>query len=342
MEAIGATIGEYILPHTSLQSMASFMRCVIQQFEIFCTALGSNVNVEDLQTPNTDLVRTEIISSGLAQQLQENIEGQKLFKYSNDFGQVVEKGVNTNITGDGSSVAKQQISQALGLEVLGNKELKTTFNNTPNTIENLDYIQTSLENLVSIGTQGERMMGIIKNAKGERYVQSGKISNPLGQKWDESTNKALAVLQPSPYNLTKHQSEVTATVINRATAVNKVKNENLATMEQRQVEINDRLSSPTTSVVFSLPRVENYGETIVGGVADTAMSLDTSDEELKYIRSVAQREAINNCTTAQIAVDFINNATINSDLDIDLVMNKFTEKLREAVDTCAEGVNYCV
>ena len=79
-----------------------------------------------------------------------------------------------------------------------------------------------------------------------------------------------------------------------------------------------------------------------GAMADGEMSLGTSDEDLKYIRSVAQREAINNYTTAQIAVDFKNNATINSDLDIDLVMNKFTEKLREAVDTCAEGVNYCV
>jgi tape measure domain len=76
-----------------------------------------------------------------------------------------------------------------------------------------------------------------------------------------------------------------------------------------------------------------------GGISD---SLNISKEDLKYMRDVAEREAINRYTTAQISVDFKNTATINSEMDIDGVMNKFTEKLREAVDTSAEGVHYVV
>lgn len=76
-----------------------------------------------------------------------------------------------------------------------------------------------------------------------------------------------------------------------------------------------------------------------GGISD---SLNISKEDLKYMRDVAEREAINRYTTAQISVDFKNTATINSDMDIDGVMNKFTEKLREAVDTSAEEVHVLV
>lgn len=75
-----------------------------------------------------------------------------------------------------------------------------------------------------------------------------------------------------------------------------------------------------------------------GGMAD---SMEISQEDLKYLRDISERDAINRFTTAQVNVDFKNEATIKSDMDIDGVVNKFTDVLREAIYTQAEEV-HCV
>jgi len=114
--------------------------------------------------------------------------------------------------------------------------------------------------------------------------------------------------------------------------------------------IEDKLSSLFGGVedANSVYESDDY-ENLVNNTADTAAntgnmagSMEISDENLKYMRDAAEMEAINRYTTAQFSVDFKNTATINSDMDIDGVMNKFTEKLRESVDTCAEEVHYIV
>lgn len=334
MDAIGTIIEKNILP-PALQSMASFMKGIIQQFAMFSTAVGSDIDVGVLETPSTHLVRTEIMPMKVLQ------EGQKMFDYCSDFGQAEDKIVNRTVKGIGTGVGMQQVSKALGFETLGSKEFNSIVNTAPNIIGNVDYIQTSLENFVSLGKQGEIAGEIIKKATGENIAQAWQIPTSFVQRWSMARNNGLAVQQPFQ-SLGKRQSKITDILLNMHTAENKAKTQTLVAMAQRQAEISGRISLPQTSGSFSLPRVGNYEETIVGGVGDTQMSLGTSVEDFKYLRGVAQREAINNYTTAQIAVDFKNNATINSDLDIDLVMNKFTQKLREAVDTCAEGVNYCV
>lgn len=330
-------IKKYILIPATLQSLENFMNCVVQQFERFSSVIGNDVNLEGLETPSKDLVCTEITSMGALQ------EGQKGFGYCNDFGKSEENGVNSNVTGTGTGMGMKLVLQALGLAALGNNEVNSIANTAPNITQSTDYMQNSLENLVSIGNEVGKRAEIIKKATGEAYAQAGQSPTYGSQIWNEETNKNLTALQPVPHNLTNLQSESTVNLLNRAAEVRKTKNEALRAIEQRQFEINGGFISPQAYVSFSLPRVENYGETTVGAdAADMPMSLGASDEDLKYIRGVAQRDAINNYTTAQIAVDFKNSATINSDLDIDVVMNKFTEKLREAVDTCAEGVNYCV
>lgn len=81
---------------------------------------------------------------------------------------------------------------------------------------------------------------------------------------------------------------------------------------------------------------------IAGNTGKIADSMEISQEELKYLRDMAEREAINRFTTAEIKVDFKNEATINSNLDIDGVMNQFTDVLREAIYTEAEEVHVLV
>ncbi len=86
--------------------------------------------------------------------------------------------------------------------------------------------------------------------------------------------------------------------------------------------------------------LQNASET-AGNTAVMADSTEISQEDLRYLRDISERDAINRFTTAQVSVDFKNEATINSDMDIDGVMNKFTDVLREAIFTQAEEV-HCV
>lgn len=79
----------------------------------------------------------------------------------------------------------------------------------------------------------------------------------------------------------------------------------------------------------------------LSGISDDTTSLsdsvDTSSEELEYLRDIAEREAVNRFTTAEVKVDFNNNNSITSDVDVDGVISRWTEEFKEAVSTAAEG-----
>lgn len=93
-----------------------------------------------------------------------------------------------------------------------------------------------------------------------------------------------------------------------------------------------------------------YTTTGAGTVADNtaaaadntsamADSVDITNENLKYLRDIAETEAINRFTTAEIKVEQTNYNNVNSGLDIDGVVTRFTEGMNEAIDQAAEGVH---
>ncbi|QTD40648.1 tape measure protein [Sporosarcina sp. Te-1] len=84
------------------------------------------------------------------------------------------------------------------------------------------------------------------------------------------------------------------------------------------------------------PLTDNGKET-AGNTAKMAKSMEGAEEDLKYLRDLAERDVINRFTTAEIKVDFSSQNTINSGLDLDGIIDQFTKKLEEAIDIAAEG-----
>ena len=73
-----------------------------------------------------------------------------------------------------------------------------------------------------------------------------------------------------------------------------------------------------------------------GKIAD---SVDISKENLKYLRDIAETEAINRFTTAEIVINQNNNNNISSDMDIDGMVDHLSAGLLEAMEQAAEGVH---
>ncbi|WP_330653260.1 hypothetical protein, partial [Clostridioides difficile] len=67
-------------------------------------------------------------------------------------------------------------------------------------------------------------------------------------------------------------------------------------------------------------------------------TMDKSQEDLKYLRDIAEQETINRFTGVNIKIDMNNTNNINKDADLDGIVNVLTEKLNDAMVVSAEGV----
>ena len=81
----------------------------------------------------------------------------------------------------------------------------------------------------------------------------------------------------------------------------------------------------------------------VGDIADNtgsiADSMDITEEDLKYLRDIAEQETINRFTTAEITIEQTNHNTVSGKIDLDGVVDGLTDAVNEAVDIIAEGVH---
>ena len=91
---------------------------------------------------------------------------------------------------------------------------------------------------------------------------------------------------------------------------------------------------------FNIGSMPTDISSIAGDTGNISDSLDKTNEELKWIRDIAERDVINRFTTAEVKVDFTGMTNqITSDVDLDGFISGFTEKFRESLQTAAQGVH---
>ena len=95
----------------------------------------------------------------------------------------------------------------------------------------------------------------------------------------------------------------------------------------------------------SIPGSDDFSDLYKGvyniddNTGDMADSLSMTDEELKYLRDIAERDTVNRFTTAEITIEQTNNNNISSDNDLDGIVNGITDAVAEAVLFVTEGVH---
>ncbi|EPR12340.1 tape measure protein [Ruminiclostridium papyrosolvens] len=134
-----------------------------------------------------------------------------------------------------------------------------------------------------------------------------------------------------------------------------------ANMQKRQDNIENAKAQAAkkdkSASNFNVPgynSLKNPASAKAGGIADSdtknhiantaantgAMkdSMQVSEEDLKYMRDIAEQEVVNKFTTAEIKVDMTNHNNINSNLDLDGIVSYMEQKVYETMSVAAEGV----
>lgn len=91
---------------------------------------------------------------------------------------------------------------------------------------------------------------------------------------------------------------------------------------------------------FALDDISNNAALTAANTGATADALTATTEELKYLRDIAERDAINRFTTAEVKIDMTGMQNrIEGGADLDGVISALTDGFTEALLTAAEGVH---
>jgi tape measure domain-containing protein len=86
--------------------------------------------------------------------------------------------------------------------------------------------------------------------------------------------------------------------------------------------------------------IADYGGQTADNTARMADEIDAMDEDLKYLRDVAEREAIDQYTTASVTIELggvTNN--VNNEMDVDGIVDKLTDGIQRGMVAAAQEVH---
>ena len=114
-----------------------------------------------------------------------------------------------------------------------------------------------------------------------------------------------------------------------------------AEQERKRKETEAAATGVTTSNIAATAYADlsDSAKGIKDDTSKIANSLSVSETELKYLREIAERQAINKFTTAEIKLEMHNTNTISGDGDIDGIIEEIQVRATEALVHASEGVH---
>lgn len=142
-------------------------------------------------------------------------------------------------------------------------------------------------------------------------------------------------------NLARKEQEINAKIMERQSKINDMQAKADAARSRRELEIEKAKKAGDSKKDFSSDSLNNINSNVSGIEDNTrsmADSMSISEEDIKYLRDIAEREVINRFTTADLSVTMQTTANVNSALDIDGVISQLENKTYEMLISTAEGV----
>lgn len=89
---------------------------------------------------------------------------------------------------------------------------------------------------------------------------------------------------------------------------------------------------------FDPSAIESDLEDIDKNTGDMSKSMELTEDDLKYLREIANQEAINRFTTAEVRIDMTNNNQVNNTTDLDGIVKYLGKTLKQELEVVANGV----
>lgn len=154
---------------------------------------------------------------------------------------------------------------------------------------------------------------------------------------NEATKSARAA------DLAAYESELASAKAGRDAHIDSLKAELNSSVDALQAAYAQAKADAAADSSAEQTALDGIGADTAGindSAGSAAASLKETTEDLKYMRDLAEQEAINRFTTAEVKIDMTGMTNrIDSDMDLDGVLNTLTEGFAEALEVAAEGVH---
>lgn len=144
-------------------------------------------------------------------------------------------------------------------------------------------------------------------------------------------------------DLAAYESELSAAKASRDSHIDSLKAELNSSVDALQTAYAQAKADAAADSAAEQTALDSIGADTAGindSAGSAASSLKETTEDLKYMRDLAEQEAINRFTTAEVKIDMSGMTNrIDSDMDLDGILNTLTEGFAEALEVAAEGVH---
>lgn len=144
-------------------------------------------------------------------------------------------------------------------------------------------------------------------------------------------------------DLAAYESELSAAKASRDSHIDSLKAELNSSVDALQTAYAQAKADAAADSAAEQTALDSIGADTAGindSAGSAASSLKETTEDLKYMRDLAEQEAINRFTTAEVKIDMSGMTNrIDSGMDLDGILNTLTEGFAEALEVAAEGVH---